>query len=345
MQQTFTSGLGFGLGYDAAADVREMTDSIVAAERAGFDMGFFSETFYTNRDSVSALAAFSLATGSIALGATQVVRLRSPLVMAQSIATLDELSGGRIVVTLGAATDKHAMRNGLVPRKPPQVLREYLAAIRMLLTGEKVTFHGQCVDLDGVALNFTPVRRAVPLWVAASSPLGLRIAGTLGDGVLLDAGTSPAYARAALARIRDVRVEAGMSMDGYSVAQLVNTSIESTRATALDRVRWEVATKFKYPSTGRGKVAVGETAIPADAPERLSAIYAQYGEEALLDAIDDDFVAALTASGTVDDVASRLDEYRDVGVDFPILRATAPHQIPNLLDNVDRFRSAAGRVA
>src|SRR5690625_5032113 len=111
-RQSFTSGLGFGLGYDPIANVREMADTMRRAEDSGFEMGFFSETFFTNRDSVSALAAFSLATSRMPLGATQVVRLRSPLVMAQTAATLDEMSEGRLVLVVGAATDKHAARNG-----------------------------------------------------------------------------------------------------------------------------------------------------------------------------------------------------------------------------------------
>ncbi len=331
MSDMFRSGLGFGVGYDSRATVREMAASMADAERAGFSMGFFSETFFTNRDSVSALSAFSLSTERMALGATQVVRLRSPLVMAQTLATLDEMSGGRIVLVVGAATDKHAARNGIAPMKPPQVLREYIDSIRLLLTGEKVTYRGQFVTLEDVGLNFTPARSDVPIWVAGASPLGLRIAGQLGDGILLDAGTSPEYSANAIARIREAREEAGRSMDDFSVAQLVNTSIEATRAEACEAMRWEVASKFKYASTGRAKIVVGETAIPADSPDRLSAIYQSQGERALLDAIDDDFVAALTASGTIDDVEARVQQYRDAGVNFPILRATAKHQIPALL--------------
>ena len=331
MSDMFRSGLGFGVGYDSRATVREMAASMADAERAGFSMGFFSETFFTNRDSVSALSAFSLSTERMALGATQVVRLRSPLVMAQTMATLDEMSGGRIVLVVGAATDKHAARNGIAPMKPPQVLREYIHSIRLLLTGEKITYRGRFVTLEDVGLNFTPVRSEIPIWVAGASPLGLRIAGQLGDGILLDAGTSPEYSANAIARIREAREEAGRSMDDFSVAQLVNTSIEATRAEACEAMRWEVASKFKYASTGRAKIVVGETAIPADSPDRLSAIYQSQGEQALLDAIDDDFVAALTASGTIDDVEARVQQYRDAGVNFPILRATAKHQIPTLL--------------
>ncbi|WP_262706257.1 MULTISPECIES: LLM class flavin-dependent oxidoreductase [Streptomyces] len=339
--ERFQSGLGFGLGYDPEATVREMADSVAQAEAAGFSMGFFSETFYTNRDSVSALAAFAMRTQHLALGATQVVRLRSPLVMAQTAATLDELSGGRLVLVVGAATDKHAVRNGIEPMKPSQILREYIESIRLLLTGQPVTYEGQFVRFENVGLNFTPVRSSIPIWVAGSSPLGLRISAQLGDGILLDAGTSPEYSANALARIRETRTEADLGMADYSVAQLINTSIASTRAEALDAIRWEVASKFKYASTGRGKIAVGETAIPSDAPDRLSAIYQSRGEQALLDAIDDDFAAALTASGTETDVANRVQQYRDAGVNFPILRATAPHQIPELLAGAARFAGAA----
>ena len=86
---------------------------------------------------------------------------------------------------------------------------------------------------------------------------------------------------------------------------------------------------------------MGETAIPADSPERLSAIYQEHGEQALMDAIDDDFVAALTASGTVEDVAARVGQYRSAGVNFPILRASASHQIPRLLEAAPRFAPGA----
>jgi len=341
MKDGFRSGLGFGLGYDPSATVGEMAASMAQAEAAGFSMGFFSETFYTNRDSVSALAAFSLATESIALGTTQVVRLRSPLVMAQTLATLDELSGGRIVLTAGAATNKHAARNGLEAQKPSQVLREYIETIRLLLTGVQVTYHGEFVNFENVGLNFTPSRTRIPIWVAGATPQGLRTAGELGDGILLDAGTSPEYTRNAIAQIAVAREASGQSMDDFTVAQLINVSIENSREEAIRSIRWEVGSKFKYASTGRGKIRVGETAIPADSPERLSAIYQEHGEQALMDAIDDDFVAALTASGTVDDVAARVGQYRAAGVNFPILRASAPHQIPRLLEAAPRLASEA----
>lgn len=324
--------VGFATGYDAAATVSEMAGTLAAAERAGFAMGFFSETFYTNRDSVSALAGFASTTETMALGATQVVRLRSPLVMAQTVATLDEMSDQRLVMVLGACTDKHARRHSLAPQPPARVLVEYIRCLRALLTGEKVTYRGEFVSLDDVGLNWTPARADVPIWVAAATPLGLRTAAEHGDGVLLDAGTSPEYVKNALAVVDRTRSEHGRSMDDFAVAQLINTSIEDSRADAVSAVRWEIASKFRYASTARGKVLVGEPNIAADAPARLSDTFAKHGEQALLDAIPDDYVVNLTASGTIAEVADRVAQYRAAGVDLPLLRPAAAHQIPRLLD-------------
>ena len=120
---------GFATGYDPAVSVREMADLARQAERRGYDMAFFSETVLCNRDSVTAMTAFGLTTTTIALGCTQVVRLRSPVVMAQSLASLDELTGGRIVLAPGACTDKHARRHGLASANPARTLREWVECV------------------------------------------------------------------------------------------------------------------------------------------------------------------------------------------------------------------------
>ena len=80
---------GFATGYDPSMSVRDMAELARQAEARGYDMAFFSEALLCNRDSVTALTAFGLATSRIMLGATQVVRLRTPVVMAQTLARLE----------------------------------------------------------------------------------------------------------------------------------------------------------------------------------------------------------------------------------------------------------------
>lgn len=343
------ASFGFAVGYDPGASVREMAGQMAAAERAGFSLGMFSEAFFTNRDSVSALAAFAACTSTIQLATTQIVRLRSPLLMAQTAATIDELSDGRLTLVLGAATKRHGARNGLPaqvpPATPPQTLREYLAAVRLLLTGERVSFHGAVVDLDDVGLNWRPVRTAVPLWCAATSRLGLRIAAELADGVLLDGGTSPEYTASAVALLRRYREAAGKSMRGFTVAQLVSVSIADSEPEALDAVRWEVASKFRYSLTAASKIAVGEPHVDPNAPERLSAVYRERGEDALLEAIPDAYVRALSASGHEEQVEARIRAYHRAGADVPVVRVPNPSQIPRLFELAARCGWVTGPAA
>ena len=322
---------GLALGYDPAASVAEMAAAAADAERHGMSMVFFSETLFSNRDSVSALAAFTLSTRRIALGATQVVRLRSPLLMAQTAASLDELSGGRITLALGAYAPMHAAKNGVELTDPLPTLREYVHVIRRLLAGETVTYHGEVVHMDDAALGFTPLRADLPIWIAANTPKGLRNAAAIGDGVLLDAGASPEYAANAIAILRAGAAEAKRDLGRFEVAQLINTSIDDDRARAIEAVRWEIASKFRYPRTPRWKVAVGEPHIDPDDLPRLAAVYRDGGAAALTAALPVSYVEGMSAAGTVDTVRSRILAYRKAGVTLPLLRPATPQHTPRLL--------------
>src|SRR5438445_11442199 len=102
--------VGYALGYGKFTNAKEMADVMRQAEERGFEMAFFSETIELMRDSVSSLAAIGLAPKNLRLGSTQIVRLRGPVMMAQSLATLDALTGGRMTLAPGAWT--HAQVQG-----------------------------------------------------------------------------------------------------------------------------------------------------------------------------------------------------------------------------------------
>src|SRR6478609_8812493 len=140
--------VGYALGYGKFTNVREMADVMRQAEGRGFEMAFFSETIELMRDSVSTLAAIGLATKKITLGSTQIVRLRGPVVMAQTLATLDELTGGRMTLAPGACTETHARVHCLEPLDPVLTLTEWVESMRLLVTGQKVSYHGQVVNFD-----------------------------------------------------------------------------------------------------------------------------------------------------------------------------------------------------
>jgi alkanesulfonate monooxygenase SsuD/methylene tetrahydromethanopterin reductase-like flavin-dependent oxidoreductase (luciferase family) len=325
--------VGFGTGYDGSMGVARLSELIADAEQAGFDVGFFSETARLLRDGPSAVAAMSLATSRMAVGAVQVVRLRSPIVMAQTIATLDELSGGRLIIAPGACSPGAALRHGLPPADPGQTLIEYMESIRLLLTGDRVSYAGEHVRFNAVQLGWKPLRSSVPLLPAATSPRGLRIAGTHGDGVLLDACASPEYSANAIALIRASHQASGRDWSAFTVAQIVSCSIEDDPRDALEAVRWEVASKLTPWSHRfqRYRIAVGEPHMQVSEFDRLNRAFAGGGMDALAKAIPDTWVQGVTATGTPADVQQRVADYRAAGITLPILRPAAPHQVPRLL--------------
>ena len=327
--------IGLALGYGKFTDAREMAAFMHEAEGRGYEMGFFSETIELMRDSVSSLAAIGLATEKLIMGSTQIVRLRSPVVMAQSLASLDELTGGRMTLAPGACTRSHSRVYSLEHIDPPLALKEWVESMRLILTGDKISYDGQVVKLDNVGLGWQPVRKSIPLHIPATSRTGLRLAGQLGDGVILNAICSPEYTKNALAIVREAAEAAGRDFSKFEVAQIINCSVEDDHKTALDAIRWEVATKLdpvQIPFIARPKLRVGEPYIREEDIPTFEAAHADGGMDALIKAIPDSYVEGMTASGTPDDVRNRVQQYRDAGVKIPLLRPAAAHQTQRLLD-------------
>jgi alkanesulfonate monooxygenase SsuD/methylene tetrahydromethanopterin reductase-like flavin-dependent oxidoreductase (luciferase family) len=269
------------------------------------------------------------------LGCTQIVRLRSPLVMAQTLASLDELSGGRIMLSPGACTKTHSVRNGLDHVHPPTALREYVAAMRAILSGERVSYHGDVVDFDDVELGWTPIRTYIPFYLPATSAPGLRLAGEIADGVLLNAVCSPEYDVNALRIVRESLEAAGRDWSQFKVAQLINCSIEDDHDAAVQEIKWEVASKLgpnQVSFIAKPKMRVGEPYIRAEDLPRFEDAWNRGGKPALIEAVPDSYVEGMTASGTPDEVRARIQQYRDAGVDLPILRPAAAHQTQRLLE-------------
>src|SRR5438445_10901046 len=100
--------VGYALGYGKFTNAKEMADVMRQAEERGFEMAFFSETIELMRDSMSSLATIGLTTKNLRLGSTQIVRLRKPVMITQSLATLDDLTSTRLTLAPRACTKSHA---------------------------------------------------------------------------------------------------------------------------------------------------------------------------------------------------------------------------------------------
>jgi len=311
-----------------------MIDYVVEAEKKGFDLAFFSETIMTIRDAVTSLSAFAVKTNRIKLGATQILRLRTPLVIAQTFATLDELSNGRALLAVGACTESHCKKHGLPLQNPAKVLEEYTSLIKRYWNEEIVSFRGETIEVEGEGLTIRPNRK-IPLLIAATSKTGLKIAGKVGDGVVINATTSPEYAKNALNVVRKSAEENRRNFKEFMIPGLVVAGIEDGTREAERALRWELASKFEPLQVDfavRPRIRVGEPYVNEELINKLLNSYKRGGKEQLARDIPMNVIKGLTAYGTKQEVFDKIEEYRKVGVEIPIIRPASSKLIKPLIE-------------
>ena len=172
----------------------------------------------------------------------------------------------------------------------------------------------------------------MPLWIAATSATGLRLAGRIGDGVLLNTVASPNTRRMPCASCARLHGRRGATRRP-SGSRGSSTRSSRRTTTPARRRALEVATKLsRQASQAAPRLRVGEPWIdPAEMP-RFEAAFAAGGPERLAQAIPPSWIEGLTASGTPDEVVQRVERYREAGVTLPILRPAARHQTPRVID-------------
>jgi len=328
------TNIGLGLGYSPELTVHEMIDYVVEAEKKGFDLAFFSETIMTIRDAVTSLSAFATKTNRIKLGSTQILRLRTPLVIAQTFTTLDELSNGRVVLAIGACTESHCKKHGLPLQNPAKVLEEHASLIKRYWNEEIVSFKGETIEVEGEGLTIRP-KRKIPLLIAATSKTGLKIAGKVGDGVVINATTSPEYAKNALNIVRKSAEENRRNFKEFVILGLVVAGIEDGTREAERALRWELASKFEPLQVDfavRPRIRVGEPYVNEELINNLLNSYKIGGKEQLAKDIPMEVIKGLTAYGTKQEVLNKIEEYRKAGVEIPIVRPASSKLIKPLIE-------------
>jgi probable F420-dependent oxidoreductase len=210
--------------WEADAGPGELAEIARAADRGGFAYlascdhiaiprrlaGPMSTVWY---DPVATLAFLAGITERVRLMShVAVVGLRHPLITAKQYATLDHLSGGRLILGVGAGHVKEefdAVGADFEGRGP--VLDETIDALRAALGPEEYPeFHGERFAFGGLGQRPRPAQRRVPLWVGGSSPAAVRRAAVRGDG-WLPQGDRRDQLPAQIARLKAIREGAGVA--------------------------------------------------------------------------------------------------------------------------------------
>ena len=209
--------------WEADAGPADLVEIARAADRSGFAYIAGCDHVGVPRRLATAMSTIwydPVATLSYLAGVTErvqllshvaVVGLRHPLLTAKQYATVDHLSGGRLILGVGAGHVREEFEVlGVDFDRRGAVLDESIDALRAALGPDEFPeHHGKLYDFEGLGQRPRPVREHVPLWVGGSSPAAVRRAALKADG-WLPQGDPRDKLPAQIARIRRLREEAAV---------------------------------------------------------------------------------------------------------------------------------------
>jgi 5,10-methylenetetrahydromethanopterin reductase len=304
-----------------AHSIREGMDHVAYAESRGFEAVWQAESRLV-REATVPLAAYAAVTERIKVASgVSDCWSRNPARLAATFSTLDDLAPGRVLLGIGAWWDPLAAKVGITRTHPLTVMREVVTVVRALLANEKVTFHGEWVDLTGVELDYVYQDRRpkdVPIYIGATGDRMLELAGEIADGVVLNYLVSPDYNEHALEHLCVGLGRAGRDLEDLDRPQLVVCSVHEDEQTALDMARLMVTQYLgQQPHIMR---ASGVPQSLLDAVGEVLTWPATHDEvEAAATLVPDEVVRMLTASGTPDQARARVADYVAHGCTCPIL--------------------------
>ncbi len=230
----------FGPNYTRIQNLVGVREFAEMVEGLDFDSIWVPETPVTPEpalDCLTTLGAFAQATERVTLGTCAILApLYSPAMLAKHVATVDFLSGGRIV--LGIATggpSKMFEASGVDPRERGARTEETLEALIRLWTDRPASYHGRFYSFEDIVMDPQPVQRPYPpIWVGGDVDAALRRTARWGDG-FLPAGITPTRYEAAAAKIRRYAGEYGRSASDITMGIHVYFRFDSSPETALDK--------------------------------------------------------------------------------------------------------------
>jgi alkanesulfonate monooxygenase SsuD/methylene tetrahydromethanopterin reductase-like flavin-dependent oxidoreductase (luciferase family) len=305
--------VGVGTFISAGRSLETALQRVERAESLGYESVY--TTHIAGRDSLIVLAAYASRTERIKLG-TGVLPIysRTPVATAQAAATIDEFSGGRMVLGLGVA-HQVTVENwfGNTIGKPVAEMREYAGAVRAMLRGEDPP-PGEKFPTRFRFMGYEP-RADMPIYIAALSPAMLRLAGQIGDGVMLWL-CNPDYIRdVVVPEVTKGRERAGKDLDGFDIVAAVPAAVTDEPDTARASLRSDLIPYFSLPFYR----AMIERSGYGDEIGAFDEAMRRGDSDAASAAISERFLGQLAAVGSATDAEASVRRYLDAGATSPCL--------------------------
>jgi probable F420-dependent oxidoreductase len=288
----FTAQLPPGTARTFEQEYREIVDLVRLAETIGFDSAWVSEHHGSSDGYMPSLlpvlAGLASATDHIKLGTGVLLTpFHHPLRLAEDAATVDLISGGRLILGLGLAWREEEFRMFGVPMNE-RVRRtvETIDILRMAWTGERFSYEGKVFSFDQVRITPPPDRDKIPIWLGGTAESAIRRAGRIADGYIRTRGGNVDRMRHDLHVAEEAARSTGRNSGELTFAQLQNAFVWE------DGDAWEVV----RPGVTHQIGVYGAWDAGADTP----------GQDLEVTPPDEDLLRKLTPAGTSGEVVAAL---------------------------------------
>ena len=325
--------LGVSVGYwGLGLTPADQLDIARTAESLGYESIWTAEAY--GSDAATVLAWLAAGTSRIKLG-SGIFQIpgRSAAMTAMTAATIDNLSGGRMLLGLGTSGPQVSEGfHGVRFAKQLQRTREYVAVVRKALAREKIEFHGETIDLplpdgQGKALKLTirPVQDRIPIYLAVLGPKNVALAGEIADG-WLPVFFSPEHTSALRAPLEEGAARAGRSLDHFAICPSVNVMISDDLESARNVMRPILA--LYVGGMGSREQNFYKRLVEGygfeEAAQRVQDLYLEGRKTEAMFALPDEMIDLVCVVGPPDRVKAKLRDFADAGVDTLICWPVMP---------------------
>ena len=300
--------VSFGVEFVPNEPITNIVEYVKLAEKVGFKNVWITD-HYNNRDVYTTLALIALNTEKIMIG-TGVTNpyTRNIAQTAASIITVDELSKGRAVLGIGPGDKATFDSLGVEWVKPAKTIREAVTVLRKLFAGEKVSFQGEIVKLASAGLAVKPVGK-IPIYIGAQGRLMLRVAGEVGDGVLINA-SHPKDFQVAVQHLGEGVKKAGRELREIDVAAYACFSVDEDAEKAKKAARIVVG----FIVAGSPSEALDRHGIDLDSQNVIREAIGKGDFKTVGKSVTNQMLEAFSVCGTPEDCSARIDELLKAGV-------------------------------
>lgn len=303
--------MGIGCFVSTGRSLDDAFERVQLAESLGYEACYV--THIAGRESLTVLTAYAMRTERIRLGTGVVpIYTRTPATMAQTAATIADISGGRLNLGLGVSHRPVVEHwHGQTIDRPVAEMREYVAIVRAILRGDAPP-EGEKWRTGFALSGFGPFPD-LPIYVAGLSPGMLRLAGETADGVVLWLCNPRYIADVVVPAVREGRERAGQPLEGFDVVAAVPSALTDDRDAAWASMRRELLPYLGLPfyRAMLDRSGFGEDLARYDAAAAKGNVWE------MQNAVSEAFLEALTAVGDEDAVRAGLRRYLDAGTTSP----------------------------